>query len=176
MAIYRVVSVACARVVGTLALFTFRGDGGMVRPRDFLEKENEEMKSFETFKELQTKLDKDRPGALAKATTAIGRSGINIEGFCQVDGDFHVVTSDPSGAKKALETAGYKVQETDVIAFPAEDRPGFLADVLNRFSENEINVGAAYTLGDTRVVIASDQVSKMKTILQEYATTGAARR
>ena len=134
------------------------------------------MKSFETFKELQTKLEKDRPGELAKATTAIGRSGINIQGFCEVDGDFHVVTSDPSAAKKALETAGYKVREADVIAFPAEDRPGFLAEVLNRFSENEINVGAAYTLADTRMVIASDQVSKIKNVLQDYATTGSTRR
>ena len=43
------------------------------------------MKSFDTFKDLQVTLEKDRPGALAKATTAIANAGINIGGFCEID-------------------------------------------------------------------------------------------
>ncbi len=73
------------------------------------------MKNFDTVKDLQVTLDKDRPGTLAKATTAIANAGINIEGFCELDGQFHIVTSDPTGAKRALESAGYKVRETDVV-------------------------------------------------------------
>jgi len=134
------------------------------------------MKSFDTFKDLQVMLDKDRPGALAKATTAIANAGINIEGFCEVDGQFHIVTSDPSGAKRALESAGYKVKETDVVVFPAEDRPGFLAEVLKRISDDEINLGVAYTLTNTRIAIGADQVSKLKDVLQEFATTATRRR
>jgi hypothetical protein len=133
------------------------------------------MKSFDTVKDLQVMLDKDRPGAIAKAATAIANAGINIEGFCEVDGQFHTVTSDPSGAKKALESAGYKVRETDVVVFPAEDRPGFLAEVLKRVTNDEINVNVAYTLANTRVAIGSDQVSKLKSILQEFATTATRR-
>src|SRR3989475_11712613 len=87
------------------------------------------MKNFDTLKDLQVTLDKDRPGTLAKATTAIANAGINIEGFCEIDGNFHTVTNDPAGAKRALESVGYRVRETDVVLFPAEDRPGFLADV-----------------------------------------------
>src|SRR6267143_649496 len=82
------------------------------------------LKNFDTLKDLQVTLDKDRPGALAKATTAIANAGINIEGFCEIDGNFHTVTNDPGATKKALESAGYKVRETDVVVFPAEDRPG----------------------------------------------------
>jgi hypothetical protein len=134
------------------------------------------MKSFDTLKDLQVTLDKDRPGALAKATTAIATAGINIEGFCEVDGQFHTVTSDAAGAKKALESAGYKVRETDVIIFPAEDRPGFLAEVLKRATEDEINVSVAYSLTNTRIAIGADQVSKLKDVLQEFATTAARRR
>ena len=67
------------------------------------------MKSFDTVKDLQVTLDKDRPGTLAKATTAIANAGINIEGFCEIDGQLHTVTSDPMGTKRALESAGYKV-------------------------------------------------------------------
>ncbi len=134
------------------------------------------MKNFDTLKDLQVTLDKDRPGALAKATMAISNAGINIEGFCEIDGNFHTVTSDPAGAKRALESAGYKVRETDVLVFPAEDRPGFLAEILNRVTQDEINVGVAYTLANTRIAIGADQVSKLKDILQEFATTATRRR
>jgi hypothetical protein len=129
------------------------------------------MKNFDTVKDLQVTLDKDRPGTLAKATTAIANAGINIEGFCEIDGQFHVVTSDPTGTKRALESAGYKVRETDVVVFPAEDRPGFLAEVLKHITDDEINVSVAYTLANTRIAIGADQVSKLKNVLQEFATT-----
>ena len=134
------------------------------------------MKNFDTLKDLQVTLDKDRPGALAKATTAIANAGINIEGFCEVDGQLHTVTSDATGAKKALESSGYKVRETDVIIFPAEDRPGFLAEVLKRVTEDEINVSVAYSLTNTRIAIGADQVSKLRDVLQEFATTATRRR
>lgn len=134
------------------------------------------MKNFDTLKDLQVTLDKDRPGALAKAAMAISNAGINIEGFCEIDGNFHTVTSDPAGAKRALESAGYKVREADVVVFPAEDRPGFLAEILNRVTQDEINVGVAYTLANTRIAIGTDQVSKLKDVLQEFATTATRRR
>jgi hypothetical protein len=129
------------------------------------------MKNFDTVKDLQVTLDKDRPGTLAKAATAIANAGINIEGFCEIDGQLHTVTSDPTGTKRALESAGYKVRETDVVVFPAEDRPGFLAEVLKRITDDEINVSVAYTLANTRIAIGADQVSKLKNVLQEFATT-----
>jgi len=77
--------------------------------------------------ELATTLKKDRPGELAKAVTAIANAQINIEGYCEVDGKFHVVTSDPKGAKKALETVGFTVEEKEIFVIDGEDRPGFLA-------------------------------------------------
>ena len=134
------------------------------------------MKSFDTLKDLQVTLDKDRPGTLAKATTAIANAGINIEGFCEIDGNFHTVTNDPAGAKRAFESAGFKVREIDVVLFPAEDRPGFLAEVLKRVAENEINVSVAYTLANMRIAIGADQVSKLKEVVQELASTASRRR
>jgi hypothetical protein len=131
------------------------------------------LKSLDTFKDLQVTLDKDRPGTLAKAATAIANAGINIEGFCETGGQFHTVTTDPMGAKKALESAGYKVRETDVVVFPAEDRPGYLAEVLKRITDDEINVNVAYTLANTRIAIGADQVSKLKDVLKDFAATPA---
>ena len=134
------------------------------------------MKNFDTLKDLQVTLERDRPGTLAKATMAIANAGINIEGFCEIDGNFHAVTNDPVAAKKALESAGYKVRETDVVVFPAEDRPGFLADVLKLITQDEINVSVAYTLANTRIAIGADQVPKLKEVLQEFSATATRRR
>jgi len=134
------------------------------------------MKNFDTLKDLQVTLERDRPGTLAKATTAIANAGINIEGFCEIDGNFHAVTNDPVAAKNALESAGYKVRETDVVVFPAEDRPGFLADVLKLITQDEINVSVAYTLANTRIAIGADQVPKLKEVLQEFLATATRRR
>lgn len=86
------------------------------------------------------------------------------------------MTNDPTSAKKALESAGYKVRETDVVVFPAEDRPGFLAEVLKLITEDEINVSVAYTLANTRIAIGADQISKLREVLHELSATAARRR
>jgi len=95
----------------------------------------------------------DRPGTLAKATDAIAKAASTSRGYCAVPsgkdgkGTFRVVTSDPATTRKALETAGFKVQEErDIAVIEADDRPGFLAQVLRRVAENEVNVGPTYSI------------------------------
>jgi hypothetical protein len=124
-------------------------------------------------KEFSVTLD-DRPGTLAKATDAIAKAGINIEGYCAVPsgkdgkGTFRVVTKDPSSTRKALETAGFKVQEErDVALIDAEDRPGFLAQILRRLAENELNVGPSYSITQNRIAISADNFAKLREFLQD---------
>lgn len=121
--------------------------------------------------ELATTLKKDRPGELAKAVTAIANMDVNIEGYCEVDGKFQVVTSDPKAARRALETVGFEVEEHEIFVIDAEDRPGFLANVLRRISAEEINVGATYTLTKTRIAFTVDQPTRVKEILHEFSPT-----
>jgi hypothetical protein len=132
---------------------------------------------MEQTKEFALTLD-DRPGTLAKATDAIAKAGINIEGFCAVPsgkdgkGTFRVITSDPAATRKALETAGFKVQEErDVALIDAEDRPGFLAQTLRRLAENELNVGPAYSITQNRIAITADNFAKLRESLQEVVST-----
>ena len=125
--------------------------------------------------ELATNLKKDRPGELAKAVTAIANMQINIEGYCEVDGKFHVVTSDSKGAKKALETVGFAVEEREIFVIDGEDRPGFLANILRRISAEEINVVATYTLTNTRIAFTVDQPARVKEILHEVTPTARVR-
>jgi hypothetical protein len=128
---------------------------------------------MEQTKEFSVTLD-DRPGTLAKATDAIAKAGINIEGYCAVPsgkdgkGTFRVVTKDPSSTRKALETAGFKVQEErDVALIDAEDRPGFLAQILRRLAENELNVGPSYSITQNRIAISADNFAKLREFLQD---------
>ncbi len=91
-------------------------------------------------------------------------------------GTFRVVTSDPATTRMALETAGFKVQEErDVAVIEADDRPGFLAQILRRLAENELNVGPTYSITQNRIVISADDFAKLRESLQE-ATPTARRR
>ncbi|TMC41485.1 MAG: ACT domain-containing protein [Chloroflexi bacterium] len=130
---------------------------------------------MEQTKEFALTLD-DRPGTLAKVTDAIGKAGINIEGFCAVPsgkegkGTFRVVTKDPANTRKALEAAGFKVQdERDAAIIDVEDRPGTVAQIFRRLAQNELNIGPTYSITQNRVVISADDFSKLRETLQELA-------
>ena len=71
----------------------------------------------------------DRPGTLARASDALGRAGVNIEGACgyATDGQgvFHVLVRDAERARRALLDAGFEIQdERAVVVLPIENRPG----------------------------------------------------
>src|SRR5438445_13007892 len=104
------------------------------------------MRNLTTMTDFAVTLSKDRPGELAKAVDAIAKAGINIEGYSEADGIFHCVTSDPPKARQELEKAGYALRETKVATFEADDRPGFLADVLTQVAREEINLTVTYGL------------------------------
>lgn len=125
------------------------------------------MVTDETKRDLTITLKSDRPGELAKAVTAIANMQVNIEGFCEVQGTLHLVTSDAVSAREALETVGFTVTEADVFVIDAEDRPGFLAEILRKVSDEEVNVIASYTLTKTRIAVTVDQPARMRQILQE---------
>jgi hypothetical protein len=122
-----------------------------------------------TMKDIAVSLKRNKPGELAKAVAAIATAQVNIEGFCEIDGKFHCVTDDPKNAEKALQGAGFTVSETDVLVFSAEDRPGYLANVLRGISEQEVNVITSYVLTNTRIALGVDQPARVKETLQEFA-------
>jgi hypothetical protein len=118
----------------------------------------------------------DKPGSLFKATDAIAKRGINIEGYCVVpsgkEAIFHLLTSDPSGAKKALDEAGFTVrEELDAFAVQIADRPGALASVLRPIADAEAHVPVTYSLTDRRVAFASRDISQLRAAVQEAQAT-----
>ena len=119
----------------------------------------------------------DKPGTLFKATDAIAKQGINIEGYCVVptsakEETFHFLTSDPSGARKALEGAGFTVrEELDAFSVQIPDRPGALASVLRPIADAELNVEVTYSLADKRIAFAARDISQIRSAVQEAQAT-----
>ena len=88
------------------------------------------------------------PGRLAALTRAIGDAAINMRALMVADtaefGVVRIICDDSDLAQSALESAGYGVTVTDVIAVVVPDRPGGLADVLEVLGAAGINVEYAY--------------------------------
>jgi hypothetical protein len=119
-------------------------------------------------RDLAVDLQVDRPGMLAKAAAAIASGGLNIDGFAEVDGILHMVTSDPRSAHLALEAAGLRVlREREVVVTQSEDRAGVAAVLFGRLAEAGINVAYTYVASGNRIVIAADESQRVLEILRE---------
>ena len=135
-----------------------------------------ENNNITTMKDIAITLKQNKPGELAKAVAAIAKAQVNIEGFSQTDGTFHCVTDDPKSGKQALESAGFTVFETDVLVFAAEDRSGYVANLLRGIAEQEVNVTTSYVLTNTRIALGVDQPARVRETLQEFSAPAAQRR
>jgi hypothetical protein len=106
--------------------------------------------------DLAVTLEADRPGTLAKAIGCISAAGINIDGYSEMNGVVHVLTTELAAARKCLQQGGFReLQEQDVVVIPVEDQPGAAARVFQRIAEAHINVRYSYLATGNRLVIAS---------------------
>jgi hypothetical protein len=119
-------------------------------------------------RDLAVDLQVDRPGMLAKAAAAIASGGLNIDGFAEVDGILHMVTSEPRSAHLALEAVGLRVlRDREVVVTQSEDRTGMAAALFGRLAEAGINVAYTYVASGNRIVIAADETAKVLELLRE---------
>lgn len=130
------------------------------------------------WKDLTVDLE-NKPGTLARATEAIAKAGVNIEGLCGYASDggglFHFLTQDTQSTRRALESAGFEVKaEKDVAVVEAPDRPGVAAELFRKIADQELNIDLAYLATNTRIVIGGENVPKIQEAISEYAA--AARR
>jgi hypothetical protein len=106
--------------------------------------------------DLAVTLESDRPGALAKALGCVSAAGINIDGYSEMNGVVHVLTTELVSARQCLSKAGFhEVQEQDVVVVPVSNEPGSAARVFQRIAEAHINVRYSYMATGNRLVIAS---------------------
>lgn len=88
------------------------------------------------------------PGRLAGLTRAIGNAGVNMRAMMVADtadfGVVRIICDRPDAAQEALESAGFGVSVTEVLAVEVPDRPGGLADILEVLGGVGVNVEYAY--------------------------------
>jgi hypothetical protein len=107
--------------------------------------------------DLAVTLPEDRPGMLAKAISCVSSAGINIDGYSEMNGVVHVLTTDLVATRQVLDKAGFRfVQEQQIVLVPVEDTPGAAARVFQRIAEAHVNVRYSYLATGNRLVIAAD--------------------
>ena len=107
--------------------------------------------------DLAVTLPQDRPGMLAKAIGCVSAAGINIDGYTEMNGVVHVLTTDLAATRECLNNAGFRVvQEQHVALVPVADEPGAAAQVFQRIADRHINVRYSYLASRNRLVIAAD--------------------
>ena len=125
---------------------------------------------------------KDKPGELAKATEAIAQKGINITAFagvkCGDEGKIALLTNDEVGTRRALQDAGCRAQELEVVSTTLEHKPGTLAETARKLADAGINIEVALpttmSSGNVTLAFAVDQPAKARQILgtrEPVATT-----
>jgi hypothetical protein len=119
--------------------------------------------------DLAVTLPEDRPGMLAKAIGCVSGAGINIEGYTEMNGVVHVLTTDLPATRRVLGESGFRiVQEQQIVLVPVEDKPGAAARVFQQIADAHVNVRYSYLATRNRLVIASDN---HEAVLRAVATS-----
>jgi hypothetical protein len=90
----------------------------------------------------------NKKGRLAQVCRVIGDAGINIRALSIADttdfGILRLIVNDPDKAYEVLRKEGFVVSITNVLAIKVSDKPGGLADVLEKLDQAGVNVEYAY--------------------------------
>jgi len=90
----------------------------------------------------------NKPGALSHPIKLLAKAGFNLLTLSLADtqqfGILRLVVRDWQKAKKRLESAGFVVKVTDLVALEVADEPGGLARVLACLDKAGVNVEYMY--------------------------------
>ncbi len=90
----------------------------------------------------------NRPGNLAKITSALAAKRVNITGLyaSEVRGrsPLRLLVSNAGRAKAALKAAGFRVTEEPAVVLNLADKPGQLAKVAGKLARARINISYGY--------------------------------
>jgi hypothetical protein len=103
----------------------------------------------------------NKPGHIVAPTRLLAQHGIDIRALYLADtkeyGILRMIVSDCPKATTLLESNGFLVKVTEVLAVEVADRPGGLADVLGALDGSGINIEYMYAFpyvhGDKAVLI-----------------------
>jgi len=116
----------------------------------------------------------DRPGELGRVATALSRYGVNLKAVTGLAMDNHVlvriIADDVEAARAALEGAGIRFTEGEVVQVLLENRAGELATLTAKLAEAKVNLRAIYLTGIVdnlvELAIVTDDPKKAKRMLE----------
>jgi hypothetical protein len=116
----------------------------------------------------------DRPGELGRVAAALARYNVNLKAVTGLSVGNHVlvriIADDVEAARAALEGAGIRFTEGEIVQVLLENRAGELAAVTTKLAEAKVNLRAIYLTGivDSLVELAivTDDPKKAKRMFE----------
>ncbi|RMF84209.1 MAG: amino acid-binding protein [Planctomycetota bacterium] len=117
-----------------------------------------------------------KPGHLARVVQQLAKNKVNIVALSMMDSSEHgvlrLVAENPEKARSVFKSLDLTTAETPVLCATLPNRPGGLADVVERLASEHIHVNYAYCTtgargGKTLGVFKVSQPSKAVKVLQE---------
>jgi hypothetical protein len=111
-----------------------------------------------TIRQLSIFLE-NKSGRLTEVLESLANEKINITALTIADtseyGILRLIVSDPENGYKLLKSRGFSVNLTDVISLSVTSTPGSLAQILKKFSEENLSIEYmyAFSLGERAVVV-----------------------
>lgn len=110
----------------------------------------------------------NKPGALSKIASTLGKSGINIEGgsgmTLKEKGRICLLVDDTNSAETALKDASIEYEKKEVLSVKLKDEAGSLARLTDAFAKENINLDTFYITMDGRQIFAMDKLEEAKKI------------
>lgn len=127
-----------------------------------------------TIKQISIFLE-NKPGQLAAICRALAKAGVNIATLSLADtADFGIVrmiADDHVKGCEVLAAAGFAVRETEVVMVTVPDRPGGMAELMEKLDNAGVNIEYSYAYalgqGDKAILIFRfDDNAKAEAVLE----------
>lgn len=117
----------------------------------------------------------NREGRLKEVLKTLKEAGVNIVSLSLADtedfGVLRLIVSKPSEGKEALKAKGFSAKLTDVIAIKIGNEVGGLNDILEKLTDENINIEYMYALmvggGNASIVVKTKDAEKMQVALDK---------
>jgi len=123
----------------------------------------------------------NQPGALADLGDALGRAGVSVEGggafVVQGDGVAHFLVADGTAARRALESAGIRVEAVRDVLLQRlnQTEPGQLGKISRRMAEAGVNIEVLYSDHEHQLVLVVDDPAKGRAVSAAWTREQAGR-
>lgn len=103
----------------------------------------------------------NKPGQLAAACRALAACGVNIATLSLADttdfGIVRMIVDDHDKGYEVLTKAGFTVRQTEVVMVKVADRPGGMAELMEKLDKADVDIEYSYAYalgsGDSAILI-----------------------